>query len=144
MTVKQWLSRANRAKEIVQMLEEEKGQAFETAVSVTAPVNKEWVKSSHENYSEIKNIEYCDYSILLDKKIRDLKLIQTEIETVISQIEKSDRYEILHRRYVRHEKFNDIADEMYLSVRQVFRIHKEAICDVGKILKRTNSLNVSI
>ena len=55
------------------------------------------------------------------------------IEKVICMIDKTDYAEVLQRRYIRKQKFPEIATEMHLSESGVLKIHGKALAYISKL-----------
>ena len=62
--------------------------------------------------------------ILFDKRNNIIKQIDS--------LSNSDYYQILALRYVNYDTFNDISDKTGWSIRQVFRLHGEALQEFEK------------
>lgn len=62
--------------------------------------------------------------ILFDKRNNIIKQIDS--------LKNSDYYQILALRYVNYNTFNDISDKTGWSIRQVFRLHGEALREFEK------------
>lgn len=63
--------------------------------------------------------------ILFDKRNNIIKQIDS--------LSNSDYYQILALRYVNYDTFNDISDKTGWSIRQVFRLHGEALQEFEKV-----------
>ena len=78
--------------------------------------------------------DLSDYVVALDSQIE--KLYRAQLETVqryqeisgaVEQIPDDKERELLQLRYLRGERWEDVARKMKYTERQVFRIHGEAI-----------------
>lgn len=67
--------------------------------------------------------------ILFDKRNNIIKQIDS--------LSNSDYYQILALRYVNYDTFNDISDKTGWSIRQVFRLHGEALQEFEKAFGQT-------
>ncbi len=69
-------------------------------------------------------------------KLRDKLWNQRiKIEKVIYRVADARNAEVLQRRYIRLQKWEDIAAEMHLGLRTVFDIHGRALDEVKEIYK---------
>ena len=66
-----------------------------------------------------------------EKKAEELKAVYIakymEIEKVIASVEETVLREVLERRYLLYQKWEQIAEEMHYSTQNVFRLHGEAL-----------------
>lgn len=66
-----------------------------------------------------------------EKKAEELKAIYIakyiEIEKVIASVEDTVLREVLERRYLLYQKWEQIAEEMHYSTQNVYRLHGEAL-----------------
>lgn len=95
----------------------------------------EKVQGSPENQLEKLTGEIFE----VERKIRDLysaKLDKAaEIEALINQVESEEYRTILMLRYIGHMSINKIAESMSYSPDWVYKKHRKAVDEVGKIMK---------
>lgn len=93
------------------------------------------VQGSPENQLEKLTGEIFE----VERKIRDLyssKLDKAaEIEALINQVESEEFRTILMLRYIGHMSINKIAESMSYSPDWVYKKHRKAVDEVGKIMK---------
>ena len=93
------------------------------------------VQGSPENQLEKLTGEILE----VERKIRDLyssKLDKAaEIEALINQVESEEFRTILMLRYIGHMSINKIAESMSYSPDWVYKKHRKAVDEVGKIMK---------
>ena len=93
------------------------------------------VQGSPENQLEKLTGEIFE----VERKIRDLysaKLDKAaEIELLINQVESEEFRTILSLRYIGHMSINKIAESMSYSPAWVYKKHRKAVDEVGRILK---------
>ena len=63
----------------------------------------------------------------IDAKVRELMAVLDDIETKIAALEDERQREILRRRYLGGQKWEEIAKEMHLDYRWVLRLHGRAL-----------------
>lgn len=78
----------------------------------------------------------ADYYMERIDKRNELWMKRREIVKVIEQVPKVDYVELLKLRYVQNMRWEDIAHEMQVSWRHTHRMHRHALQEVGKILKK--------
>lgn len=93
------------------------------------------VQGSPENQLEKLTGEIFE----VERKIRELyssKLDKAaEIEALINQVESEEFRTILMLRYIGHMSINKIAESMSYSPDWVYKKHRKAVDEVGKIMK---------
>ena len=75
----------------------------------------------------------------LDQRVDDMIVVASDmlqtVQDVIETIEDNDYRILLSKRYVKCQGWKTIASDMNISVRQVHRIHGEALTEVENLLK---------
>lgn len=78
-----------------------------------------------------KIIDKIDDIIVVEEIIRsknkELKRLQAKLFIEIDQMEDIDEKNLLKARYILNEKWEQIAERLYCSVRQVHRVHRRAL-----------------
>lgn len=59
-----------------------------------------------------------------------------EIERVIFMIENATLAELLQRKYIRLQKWDDIATDMKFDSRYIYKLHGKALVEVDKIIRK--------
>lgn len=59
-----------------------------------------------------------------------------EIERVIFMIENATLAELLQRKYIRLQKWEDIATDMKFDSRYIYKLHGKALVEVDKIIRK--------
>ena len=59
-----------------------------------------------------------------------------EIERVIFMIENATLAELLQRKYIRLQKWEDIATDMEFDSRYIYKLHGKALVEVDKIIRK--------
>ena len=59
-----------------------------------------------------------------------------EIERVIFMIENATFAELLQRKYIRLQKWEDIATDMKFDSRYIYKLHGKALVEVDKIIRK--------
>ena len=133
VNAQQYLRQAYRLDELIKSNQEELKNLREQAVTIGAiDYAKEKIQSSPNadapfSKTVMKIIE-LEESIQADiDKLFNLKL---EIRTAINDMDDADERLLLRHRYLNFLQWDEICDEMHLSMRSVFRIHMSALKNI--------------
>lgn len=89
--------------------------------------------ASRENSLEKTICKIIDYETEANKKIDKLVDKKIEIEKAIEQIENQKQKEILEKRYLLFEKWEQIAVDMDIDLRWIYRLHNRALDNLKKL-----------
>lgn len=105
-------------------------------LSITASAEGERVKhSSNVHRMEDTIVKIIDLQNEINTIIDQLVDVKREILTVIDSLDDADLIDLLYRRYVYYEKWEDIALKMNYNVRWIYRLHKKALQKISEKLK---------
>lgn len=139
MTTKEWLSRAtNIDKEIGRLLRERRA-AWDRAVSVTSRLNANNVSGTKDPH---KYDALVAYENLIDQKVDELYAVKQEVQQAICQVDNELLRELLDRRYIKGERFEEIAcalrkpkdGKKYTYRHVVMELHPKALKEIENIL----------
>ena len=122
MTVKEvenWLNRGYRIDDEIKQLERECREAYDLACGSVASMKADKVQTSRQNDSEIKFIDYVEYSRRIELKKSELLKCKDEISKVVDMVENRQYRLLLKKRYIHFDKWEKIAEDMNLSDRWV-------------------------
>lgn len=137
MKAKEFLSRYSSCERRIEVKEEKIRELKDRAVSISISF-REKVQTNKQIHGTEKIISlYMDMQTKLEEEILELSKIATQIAKVVEKIDDDDQKEILERRYINRQGFPKISEEMYISERQIFRIHGKALEKVDEYLKKT-------
>lgn len=91
--------------------------------------------SQNENSVENTVLKVIEYEERKDKLIDVLVGLKLEIEGVINKIPNEKYKDILERRYLLFQKWEEIAEELNYSVQWIHKLHRRALTEVQKIHK---------
>lgn len=133
MTSKEYLKQAFRVHDLIRSNEKELHELEMLSVSLPGTdYSKDRVKtgsSSDANYTEIiAKIDILER--LIKAEIDKLLALKIEIRNVICSIKNDEERLILKYRYISFYTWENIADELNLSLRTVHRIHSDALRNV--------------
>ena len=63
-----------------------------------------------------------------------------EIERIIFMIENATFAELLQRKYIRLQKWEDIATDMKFDSRYIYKLHGKALVEVDKIIRKKEDI----
>lgn len=75
-------------------------------------------------------VKMIDMQQDLQKKIDSLLDTKQHVANLISQVKDREGRLVLQQRYLQYEKWEEIASDLGYTVRQVFRIHDEALSEI--------------
>lgn len=133
MTAKQYLRQAYRLNELINTDLAELEQLKALSKSVSSP-NLSGMPSSGTKNTEpafVRAIEkIIDLEKVIDAEIDRFVDLKREIRNVINQVPDNNQKLVLKLRYIQFLKWESVAIEMDLSLKQVHRIHNEALKNV--------------
>ena len=116
-------------------LAEAKADQFRDAVSLSAPVTaSDAPKTEHggSNSTENKYIAALWYCEQASRRFRDYMLSRQEVEDIINTVRLPDEREVLTRRYIMLQKWEYIAEKMFMTTRNVHYLHGNALKNISE------------
>lgn len=145
MTAKEWLNRARRLDEEINILQSEKQAALYRATSGTARYNATRAQTSRRNASEDRFIAYAEYDALIDGRVDELYETKKEILGVINEVEDDTLRLLLLLRYVRFEKWETIVEKLHYSYAHIIqRLHPRALRAAEAVMREKMIQNDNI
>ena len=117
MTTKQWMERAFYLNEEIKQLTDAKQKA----------------KELNDAGGGVSG--YREYSRILFKKIEKQLAICMEITNAVSRLEKPLYRAIFTARYINFKTWEEIAEELELDLRWVYRLNQRALGEMEKIIE---------
>lgn len=119
------------------MLAEEKAEQFRDMISLSAPVDSSDAPRSESggNATESKYIAALWYSEQADRKFREYMIARQSAEMMIGSVRSPDEREVLARRYIMFQKWEQIAERMYISQRNVYYLHGSGLKKISESLQ---------
>ena len=136
MTAKQFLSQARRIDKRIDNYVEEIAQLLTLATKTTPSNAQERVQSSGtgdkvgDGASKI-----ADLQKEMDRWVDELLIKKEEIRKVIEQVDDTDCYDLLYKRYILYKKWEQIAVDKDITTMGVWKMHGRALKKVEKILE---------
>lgn len=115
---------------------EEKARLKSLALKITSSLSAEHVSGS-ANQDKIGDAiaKIIDLGNEIDKSVDEYVNKKKEVITVLEKIQNPDQLDILYKRYIQYESFEQISSEMSMSYRNVCNIHGKALHTVNELLK---------
>ena len=139
MTAKEYLSQVAKLDRLINARIRDLKRIKELAYSLSAAPLQERVRSS--SAGEASYTGGVMKIIAQEEKInRDIDLLidrKNEAEALIGQLADIDEQCILRYRYIQMMSWDDIADEMRVSLRTIYRLHSRALKNFSEILENS-------
>ncbi len=107
------------------------------ATSITISFGEKVQTSKNKNGTEKIISIYLDMQNELKNEVERLHSILKDIKKNINSLQDENQKEILERKYINGESFSKIAEKMYISERQIFRIHGKALEKINLIIDKS-------
>lgn len=117
-------------------LAQEKTLRFRSTLTGAAQIMSDMPQSAHnENSREKGYLKLVEYSEDAAYKFRDYLLMRERAEKLIGALDDHDEQEVLTRRYIMFEKWENIASKMYMSDRKVFYLQRTGMRKISESLQ---------
>lgn len=127
MTAKEYLLQYRRAEQEIDRLLEEKARWETLAEKVTPTPSKAPGRPGSNDRVGMAVAKIIDLEREIDTKVDRLVDFRREIERAISKMHGPKEREVLLRRYIQGERWEEIAEKMGLNLRWVHRVHGRAL-----------------
>ncbi len=129
MTAKQYLRQAYRLNELINSDLEELKQLRALSNSISSPNLSGMPYGDKKQEAPFENaiIKIVELEKAIDAEINNFVDLKKEIRVVINGIEDNNQQLCLRLRYLRFLKWESVACEMELSLKQVHRLHAAAL-----------------
>lgn len=127
MTKKEWLKRARTINEELKQLKVARQEAWDIATAATSGTTGERVQRSRENSSEKNNHILLEYDLKISMQKEKLLQCKSEILEAIAMVEDSRYRTLLIAYYVNCKSWEEVAVQMNYGIRQVYRLHGDAL-----------------
>lgn len=131
MTTKQWLGRARRIDGEINALLTAYQETKARLTKVTQTLSGDIVQSDKDPH---KFDRIAELGEKIDFKVDELLAVRDEIYETISKVDNHTQRELLVRRYIIGETFEQISVDMKYSYKQVCRIHGRALIAIGGMI----------
>lgn len=135
MTVQEVKEKLNsvRVKYREYILARDKAEQFREMISSPALRQSDEPRSVPDgNITENKLIAALWYSEQANKLFQEYMMLRHDAESIINDLKFPDEREVLTRRYIMYQKWEEIADKMYSSLRKVHNLHSGALVSIAE------------
>lgn len=133
MTPKAYLSQYRLLNREIGRLLEEKARWAALATKAT-PSFSQGSRGQGGDRLQLAVEKIAEWEEKIDGKVDVLVELRQEIEGKLAALPDPRFQEILHRRYILGQKWEQIAAAMNFSIAQVYRIHGGALLNIGKMI----------
>lgn len=134
MTTKDWFGRAWKIDGEIRALMREAQAAKDLVLRIAPRMGNVKVQTSRENFTENAMVRYLDYSEAIHRQTERLFAVKLEIYEAILQVDDRDLRMLLSLRYLSFLTWEQIAEEMEVEVRHVYRLHKRALAQAQEVI----------
>lgn len=132
MTAKEYLQQAYRIDRKIKLDAEKLAAARSALYGKTARYDSDGTMPvSRGNVTESAVLRVMELEERLNREIDELTAMRQEIELTVNAVPDEVQREILTRRYLLYQKWEDIAREMGYTKRRIFQIHGNALKNIS-------------
>ena len=131
---KKWLNRAYTIDKEIKELESELKKANLAVTSLASYKNEEKVQTSKMNNADYAILKCIEYSEQITEKLGELYATKIAISEAISRIDDGKLRTLLRMRHLSFMQWNEIANKMNFSVRNVQYMHDKAVEEIKDII----------
>ena len=137
MTAKEYLSQVYRIDLRINTKLEQVRSLHSLATKASATLSDSPLSGTRNVHSmEDIIVKMVDLKDEINADIGRLVELKREIVSTIEQVSAVDHRTLLELRYVCGKTWEEIAADMYYSVRNVHILHGAALCEVGRVLRK--------
>ena len=130
MTPREYLSQVFRIEQRIKAKEIKSAEFENLADSIPGP-NYDGIKVDHSRRTDAPFVYWIEKKAEVDEQIRNLRkkqsVLKGEIMTAIEKLENEEYQSLLVMRYFNFRTWEDIADELCVSIATVYRWHSTAL-----------------
>ncbi len=141
MTAKEYLEKAYRLNQVIDIKLEEVSALRSLTTRVTTAFGEDKIKTSKKRSPmEDVLVRLMDLENEVNIDIDRLISLKKEIIETINQVDDYTLRLVLAMRYINHKSWEDIADDLLYDVRTIYRFHKQGLKEIEKILNLSVNL----
>ena len=135
MTAREYLQTVRDRRERIKVLLEEIEQLRTDAESVSINLDGMPRNNGQSSFEKLA-IQLAEAETQLTDEMSGLWSETMKAHRLIGQVSNSQRQQILTKRYLKNQRWEEIAYEMHFSWQHCFRVHGLALAELDKILER--------
>lgn len=137
--LRRYIALSGRVDALNKAIQEAMDRAFNTAVTLK---EVKVLSSPAEHDPMAKDVcSAVDACEILYQKKTDAEAALREILTAIDNLKDERQKELLTRRYINGEGFQDIGEKMHYEKTQMFVIHGRALLEINKFIRKEGLIN---
>lgn len=137
MTAREYLQTIRDGRERIKVLLEEIEQLRTDAESVSINLDGMPRNNGQSSFEKLA-IQLAEAETQLTDEMSGLWSETMKAHRLIGQVSNSQRQQILTKRYLKNQRWEEIAYEMHFSWQHCFRVHGLALAELDKILQNNN------
>ena len=137
MTAREYLQTIRDRRERIKVLLEEIEQLRTDAESVSINLDSMPRNNGQSSFEKLA-IQLAEAETQLTDEMSGLWSETMKAHRLIGQVSNSQRQQILTKRYLKNQRWEEIAYEMHFSWQHCFRVHGLALAELDKILQDNN------
>jgi len=137
MTAKEYLMQIKDKRDRIRMLTEQIEQLRTDAESVSINLDGMPRNNGQSSFEKLA-IQLAETETQLTQEMSGLWSEVMRAHSLIGQMSSSQRQQILTKRYLHGQRWEEIAYEMHFSWQHCFRVHSHALAEFDKILQKNN------
>ena len=137
MTAREYLQTIRDRRERIKVLLEEIEQLRTDAESVSINLDGMPRNNGQSSFEKLA-IQLAEAETQLTDEMSGLWSETMKAHRLIGQVSNSQRQQILTKRYLKNQRWEEIAYEMHFSWQHCFRVHGLALAELDKILQDNN------
>ena len=127
MDIKEYLNQIRYIDQEINAHLEEKKRLRQAIELKTTSYNDNKVQETNSSSYDDKYIKYVDMADVINNKIDDLVDLKMKVSSEIDKLDKAEHRLLLRQRYINLKSFEEIAVFMCYDIRQIHRIHGNAL-----------------
>lgn len=138
MTAKQYLKQAYRLDTLIDADLAELRELKQLALSVSSPSLSSMPSGGHKQQAPFVNPvqKIVDLEAHINAEVDRFVDLKSEIRYYLEQMQDNTQRCVLQYRYILFYSWDAIADKMGYTVQWVHQIHRDALVDFGKVMKK--------
>lgn len=139
--VKEYLNQIKYVQQEIQSRVEEKTNLRQSLALKTSSFNENKVQESGTLNYDDNYMKYIEVADEINKKIDALINLKVKISNEIDTLDKAEHRLLLRMRYINLQTFEQVAVNMKYDIRQVHRIHGNALSEFDKHVTKCHSMS---
>ena len=135
MTAKEYLNTIKERRDRIRILMEEIEQLRADAESVSINLDGMPRNNGKTSFEKLA-IQLAEAEAQLTEEMSGLWSQTMKAHALIGQVSSAQRQQILTKRYLKNQRWEQIAYEMHFSWQHCFRVHGLALAELDKILQK--------